>query len=313
VEGDSDYVQHNGSFERYADQEWRTLVEAAMSKVVLDPVEATAVQQKRQDLQQLDARYEQARRAQNVQPPPQVDFLTQPKGLSFSKVITAPYFANDYVINKVGGNLLHYASGKRISYRTGAQISNRFYYFSATAVLLLFTPYLISLIAGTSLSTVSANGVLQELAAQIPGPLTNPLLGAFDYNKLLFMGVAGAIIGGVIGGLTQSSSEENIQGQLRSWGYNAAPLLSGVGSGVIAGLMHGVQQYLLQYGLETIIAKYCASSVLDNPEVALSILILSHLISAVLSTVEYSYAQSALNSVADQYAQYNVDMPEYLK
>ncbi|MBS0235789.1 MAG: hypothetical protein JSS50_00440 [Proteobacteria bacterium] len=312
AEGDADYTKHHGSFERYADQEWDLLVKAAMSKVVLNTSEEEVINCKLQELSQLDTEYEQARQAKNIQSPP-VEFLAQPNGLSISKVITAPYFANNYIINKLGGNLLHYASGKHISYRTGAQISNRFFYFSVTATLLLFTPYLISLTSCTYLSTISANGVLQELAAQIPGPLTNPLLGAFDYNKLLFMGVIGAIIGGFIGSLTQSSSEENIQGQLRSWGYYTAPLLSSVGSGAIAGLMHGVQQYLLQYGLETIIAKYCASSVLDTPEVALSILILSHIISAALSTAEYSCAQSALNWVADRHTQYNIDIPEYLK
>ncbi|MBS0236030.1 MAG: hypothetical protein JSS50_01685 [Proteobacteria bacterium] len=270
----------NEQFVQYAAGEWARLVNQAPGIPLRPEIRIDGIKER------LD-RHLAARHV--VQPVlPESKSIPQKKDSTFIKAITAPYYAIDVASNAIFMSTASVITKSKATQKRVAMVGNRTFFMLLMSSTMMFVP---SLVTG-----VLEQANVTDLAVKaLPSPLSHYVLGAFEYQTMLvYMGI-GMIVGATFGGLLQSSSRDKQQIALRQFGESHSALFSGVTSGAISGLLYAAQRYSLQYATEILLTKYATSTILSSPEATLAILLATHLISGILSTIEYSFLNETIN------------------
>ncbi|MBS0236217.1 MAG: hypothetical protein JSS50_02635 [Proteobacteria bacterium] len=224
---------------------------------------------------------------------------------NFFRAFTVPYYTIDLISNTIFQGITSLFTYEIAKKKHAAIVGNRVIFMLCMSSTMMFVPPI--------LTSALEQASIQLSVKTLPTPLSAKVLGEFHYQTLLVYMSIGMLLGATFGGILQSSSKHNAQNELRELVGAHTTLFSGIGSGAAAGGMYALQQYILQYGAEVLISKYISSSILASPEVTLVIMLTTHLFSGILSTIEYSFINEAINrsmDISSAYSGTNVSLIE---
>ncbi|MBS0236028.1 MAG: hypothetical protein JSS50_01675 [Proteobacteria bacterium] len=219
------------------------------------------------------------------------DTATKQSNLFF-RVLTAPYQFTDLLGNAIFIGIAAVFTDSEDKKTRAAIAGNRVFFMLCMSSTMLFVPSFIT-------DVLVQAGIAESTAFSLPSLLSQNVLGAFNYQTLLVYMSIGMVLGAVFGGIMQTSSQDDKQVALREFEGEYTTLLSGMAAGAVSGFAYVAQQYLLQYAAETLLPKYVSSTILSSPEITLAIMLTTHLLSGILSTIEYSFLNEAINKRID--------------